>query len=140
VCGAQQVDLWSLIEPLINRFDDAPEIIFHLLEHVTAMQAELIATIWWSIWKSRNLNLWQQVTENNSNIVARAKHTLELRRNANKKQQSQHIQSGNAAAVTLQTAGQGSAKRNVTEMEEANAWKARSNATSMLHFRPPQIA
>jgi len=55
--------LWSLIEPLLNRFDDAPEIIFHLLEHVTAMQAELIATIWWSIWKSRSLNLWQQVTE-----------------------------------------------------------------------------
>lgn len=38
---------------------------------------------------------------------------LEDWRNANKKQQSQHIQSGNAAAVTLQTAEQGSGSKNV---------------------------
>jgi hypothetical protein len=28
--------LWSLIEPLLHRFDDAPEIIFHVLEHAAA--------------------------------------------------------------------------------------------------------
>lgn len=36
--------LWSLIEPLLHRFDDAPEIIFHVLEHAAMPQAEFFAT------------------------------------------------------------------------------------------------
>jgi len=48
--------LWSLIEPLLHRFDDVPEIIFHVLEHATVPQAEFFATTLWSIWKNRNLN------------------------------------------------------------------------------------
>ena len=45
---------------LLHRFDDAPDIIFHVLQHVTTAHAELFATILWSIWKSRNLKLWQK--------------------------------------------------------------------------------
>lgn len=44
--------VWHLIEPLLKRFDDAPDIIFNLLENVVAVYAELIATVLWSIWKS----------------------------------------------------------------------------------------
>jgi len=65
--------LWHLIEALLQRYDDLPEIIFHLLENAVQVQAELFVTILWSIWKSRNLRLWQNVTETNSNIVSRAK-------------------------------------------------------------------
>jgi hypothetical protein len=78
--------LWQVIEPLLHRFDDAPDIIFQVLQNVTAAQAELFATVLWSIWKSRNLKLWQQENENNSNIIERAKHLLEGWRIANMKQ------------------------------------------------------
>jgi len=78
--------LWHLIEPLLNIFDDAPEIIFHILGHAETTQAELFATTLWSIWKRRNLTLWQQVTESNRNVVERAKHLLEEWRHANLKQ------------------------------------------------------
>jgi len=93
--------LWNLIEPLLQRYDDAPEIIFHLLENAVQVQAELLATLLWSIWKSRNLRLWQNVTETNSNIVARAKHLIEDWRFANKRQQMRDCQQQNTAAVTL---------------------------------------
>jgi hypothetical protein len=50
--------LWQVIEPLLHSFDDAPEIIFYLLEHGSAVQSELLVTIMWSIWKSMNNKLW----------------------------------------------------------------------------------
>jgi len=49
--GVWRAGLWSLIEPLLHRFDDAPEIIFHVLDHAAAPQAKLSATTLWSIWK-----------------------------------------------------------------------------------------
>ncbi|KEH18875.1 hypothetical protein MTR_8g031080 [Medicago truncatula] len=107
-----------VIEPLLHRFDDAPEIIFYLLEHGTTVQSELLVTIMWSIWKSRNNKLWQQVTESNGNIIERAKHLLEDRRNTKKKQQVQAYQQGNAAAVMKPIIQQVTAGR-----IEENRWK-----------------
>ena len=103
--------LWHLIEPLLQRYDDAPEIIFHLLENSVQVQAELFATLLWSIWKSRNLRLWQNVNETNSNIVARAKHLIEDWRFANRKQLMRESQQQNTAAVTLSYAQQGTVSR-----------------------------
>jgi len=40
----------------------------------------------WSIWKSRNLKLWQHVSESTVTILERAKHLLEGWRKANRKQ------------------------------------------------------
>lgn len=70
MCNDPHEDI-ILIEPLLNHFDDVPDIIFHLLENVSAARAELIVTIIWSIWKSRNLKLWKQV-ESSSNVVEKA--------------------------------------------------------------------
>ncbi|XP_039682833.1 uncharacterized protein [Medicago truncatula] len=75
------------------------------------VQAELCATVLWSIWKSRNLGLWENVTETKSNIVARAKHLIEDWRFANKKQQMHDCQQQNTAAVTLPYAQQNTVSR-----------------------------
>jgi len=40
----------------------------------------------WSIWKARNLKLWQQVSYSTFTILERARHLLEGWRNANRKQ------------------------------------------------------
>ena len=40
----------------------------------------------WSIWKARNLKLWQQVSDSTVTILERAKHLLEGWRIANRKQ------------------------------------------------------
>ena len=53
---------------------------------MSAAQIELIVTIIWSIWKARNLKLWQQVSYSNITILERAKHLLQGWRTANHRQ------------------------------------------------------
>nr|ABD28710.1 Polynucleotidyl transferase, Ribonuclease H fold [Medicago truncatula] len=79
-------NVWHLIAPSLSQFDNAPDIIFNLLQKLSASQMESIVTIMWSIWKSRNLKLWQQVSESSVTILERAKHLLEGWRKANHKQ------------------------------------------------------
>jgi len=74
----------NLTTPSLNQFDNAPDIIFDLLQKLSASQVESIVTIMWGIWKSRNLKLWQQVSESTVTILERAKHLLEGWRRANR--------------------------------------------------------
>jgi hypothetical protein len=79
-------NVWHLIAPSLNQFDNAPDIIFNLLQKLSASQVESIVTIMWSFWKSCKLKLWQQVSESTVTILERAKHLLEGWRKANRKQ------------------------------------------------------
>ncbi|XP_024630838.1 uncharacterized protein [Medicago truncatula] len=78
-------NLWHLIASSIHQFDNAPDIIFNLLQSLSAAQNENIVTIMWSIWKARNMKLWQQVSDSTFTILKRAKHLLEGWRSANRK-------------------------------------------------------
>jgi len=82
----QSANMWHLISTSLNQFDNAPDIIFNLLQKLSAVQIEYIVTIMWSIWKPRNLKLWQQVSNTTTTILARTRHLLEGWRNANRKQ------------------------------------------------------
>ncbi|XP_024640514.1 uncharacterized protein [Medicago truncatula] len=79
-------NVWHLISPSLVLFDNASDIIFHLLRILSTTQIENIVTIIWSIWKARNLKLWQQVTDSTTTIMVRAIHLLEGWRSANRKQ------------------------------------------------------
>jgi len=50
-------NVWHLISPSLNHFDNASDIIFSLLQQLLATQIEIIITIMWSIWKARNFKL-----------------------------------------------------------------------------------
>jgi len=50
----------------------------------------MMATIMWSLWKSRNMKLWQQQFETSSQVFQRATHVLEEWRTA------QRIRSNNS--------------------------------------------
>jgi len=41
----------------------AAEIIFALLQDMSQVQVEQFVTILWSLWKSRNMRVWQNATE-----------------------------------------------------------------------------
>ncbi|XP_024642261.2 uncharacterized protein [Medicago truncatula] len=81
----QTTNLWHLISPAFNQFDKAPDIIFNFLHNLSAAQIENVVTITWSIWKARNLKLWQQVSNSTTAILERAKHLLDGWRKANRK-------------------------------------------------------
>jgi len=82
----QSVNMWHLISPSLSQFDNVPDIIFNLLQRLSAAQIEHIVTIMWSIWKSRNLKLWQQVSDSTVTILERARHLPEGWREANRRQ------------------------------------------------------
>ena len=75
-----------MITPSLNQFDNAPDIIFNLLQRLSVAQIENIVTIIWSIWKAWNLKLWQQVSDSTVTVLERARHLLAGWRNANRKQ------------------------------------------------------
>ena len=79
-------NVWHLIALSLNHFDNTPNIIFNLLQKLSAAQVEIIVTIIWSIWKARNLKLWQHVSFSSIKILERAKHLLEGWKIANRKQ------------------------------------------------------
>lgn len=65
----------------------AAEFIFALLQELSHDQAELFASVLWSLWKSRNLRLWQNVRETSQAILECAKQILANWRTANRKRQ-----------------------------------------------------
>jgi len=52
-------------------------VIFNMLSTLSPVQSALFATIMWSIWKSRNLKLWQHKTETNAQVLGRTTTLLE---------------------------------------------------------------
>ncbi|XP_039685106.1 uncharacterized protein [Medicago truncatula] len=56
------------------------------IKNLSAAQIEIVATTMWSIWKARNMKLWQQVANSTTVILDRAKHLLDGWRQANRKQ------------------------------------------------------
>lgn len=63
------------------------EIIFALLQDLSHAQAQLFATVVWSLWTSRNLRLWQNVTETAQAILEHGRQLLFKWREANIKKQ-----------------------------------------------------
>lgn len=119
--------LWQIIEPLLHRFDDASDIIFQVLQIVTAAQIELFVTILWSIWKSRNLKLWQQEDENNNNIIERAKHLLEGWRIVNMKQHGLQQHDSTAAATNTSAAQSGHRGNDVIRWQKPRRGRMKCN-------------
>jgi len=70
-------NLWDIIDRVIHQDYNISALIFTLLQDLSPGQCKLMATIMWSLWKSRILKLWQQQNETDSQIFQRATHLLE---------------------------------------------------------------
>jgi ribonuclease HI len=94
---------------------------------VTAAQLKLFVTILWSIWKSRNLKLWQQEEENNNNIIERAKHLLEGWRITNRKQHGLQQHDSTAAAINTSAAQSGHRRNDVIKWQKPRRGRMKCN-------------
>jgi len=68
--------LLSKVISVMQNSNTAVEIIFTLLQELPQGQAEQFATLLWSVWKSRNLRVWENITDTGQVIVERAKQLL----------------------------------------------------------------
>jgi hypothetical protein len=92
------------------------EIIFALLQELTKEKAEQFAVNLWSLWKSRNLRIWQNVSETCQTITACAGQLLHEWRAANNRKQSCGL-TGNSMGL-LTAAGTQPARGNGTVSAE----------------------
>jgi hypothetical protein len=54
--------------------DSAVNTIFYLLQNSPMNIQQRSAAICWSLWKHRNLKIWENITENSAEVVDRARH------------------------------------------------------------------
>jgi hypothetical protein len=127
----QTTNIWHLIALSLSQFDNAPDIIFNLLQRLSAAQIENIVTIMWSIWKAKNLKLWQQVSDTTVTILERARHLLDGWRNANRKQ-APIRQDNSSAFPSVSHLG-------IQTLDGGNQEVADTNVMSTPHFLTTQI-
>jgi hypothetical protein len=109
----QQNLLWSNVYSVMLINNTAAEVIFALLRELSQDQSQLFASTLWSIWKSRNLRVWQNTSENSQTVFERAKYLLSNWQAANRKKQqgaaaatvSQPILGHRASAVSQSSSG-----------------------------------
>jgi len=69
--------LWLEIESAARNTQTAVEAIFQLLQNLSKEQSQRMVMIFWSLWKRRNLKVWEDITETCAEVVERARITLE---------------------------------------------------------------
>ncbi|CAJ2674072.1 unnamed protein product [Trifolium pratense] len=102
----QSIGLWEKVEAVVKTTTTAATSIFLLLQQLDEQQATHMAALMWSIWKHRNLKLWQDVTETSSQVVARAIKLIEDWINAHKaaaRQQPEGTRSDNSNTYELRS-------------------------------------
>lgn len=103
--------IWGAIQHAIQSTTSAAETIFLLLDTLSAEQNQRLAATLWSLWKHRNLKVWDDVTEVSATVVERAKNLVDDWHLANTssivapatQQQAQQPHGGEHSAVTLDT-------------------------------------
>jgi hypothetical protein len=91
-----------------------------LLQELSHAQAELFASVLWTLWKSRNMRLWQNETETSQAILERARQLLVNWRVANRKRQQG---GGTAMSTDRNTAVQQKETETSSPQIEQNRWQ-----------------
>jgi len=65
--------LWGSIHHALSTTSSATDAIFSLLQVLSVDLLQRFATVLWSIWKHRNLKVWDDVTETSALVVERAR-------------------------------------------------------------------
>jgi len=70
-------DLWDEVQHAFALSTTTVFAIFYLLQELPSAYSQRFVAIVWSVWKHRNLKLWQNENETCAQIVERARHLVE---------------------------------------------------------------
>lgn len=62
--------LWGTIQHTLSSTTSAIDVIFMLLETLSAELNQRLTSLFWSLWKHRNLRVWDDVTEASAVVVS----------------------------------------------------------------------
>jgi hypothetical protein len=106
--------LWGRVQSAVNSSTHTADAIFLLLQRLNDQDAAHMAGILWSLWKHRNMRLWQNVVETCAQILERALHLIEDWKHANnnnKPMQQAHDSSVTTAATMNHNIATNSSRR-----------------------------
>jgi len=69
--------LWGSVQQAISTTNSATEAMFYLLENLSTELTQRPTSVIWSIWKHRNLRVWNDETETSAKVVERAINMVE---------------------------------------------------------------
>jgi len=69
--------LWTDIDFAVATAHTAEEAIFSLLQDLSTMREKHMVMLLWSLWKRRNLKIWEDITESCAAVIERAKVLLD---------------------------------------------------------------
>jgi hypothetical protein len=75
--------LWPIIQQTRANTGTVTDCVFAILQHHNNEDSQRFAVTLWSLWKHRNLKLWQDVDETPTQVIDRAFHLIENWRAAN---------------------------------------------------------
>ena len=73
----QRIGLWNSIQQAYSNVSSAEDVIFELMRRLSPELSQRLAVILWSLWKHRNLKLWQNESETCAQVIDRAVHLLD---------------------------------------------------------------
>jgi len=118
--------LWNIIDLLIiQQLNSVDDVMFAVLQQSNNNQVAHIATIIQSMWKSRNLRIWQQIAETNSSILKRLNHLLEDWQYANGRKLGHATGSSNNNIRNKMTAAQGITEQRWQNQHDSNTAELR---------------
>jgi len=65
------------VQHACDTHNSAGAAIFSLLQVLSCVESQQFAALLWSLWKHRNLRLWQGATETTAQVINRARHLIE---------------------------------------------------------------
>lgn len=68
--------LWASIQNALSTTCSATTAIFSLLEELSAKLAQRLTSVLWSIWKHRNIRVWDNGTKNSAAVLERARNLV----------------------------------------------------------------
>jgi len=71
-----RTDLWGSIQHALSSTVSTINAIFSLIQNLSADLSQQLAIVIWSIWKHRNLRVWDDVTETSATVVERARNMV----------------------------------------------------------------
>jgi len=61
--------IWHEVQNAAIHTDSATDTIFHLLQHLSPNHQKRFAALCWSLWKHRNLKVWEHIDESYATVV-----------------------------------------------------------------------
>lgn len=84
--------VWNDVQQAAIYTDTAANCIFHILQNLPKDIQQRIAAICWSLWKHRNLKIWENAIESSAQVVDRARQLIDDWKDANLPSQVEHMQ------------------------------------------------